>query len=573
MLKTMYPTRTLLPLFLLCFEPFSWAKPTPLNAILDEKPVLTKRGRKSKKIAANVPEEYLLWSQAKVLIEKPATLPDVLPKIQAVEKAILLSKLNSANKPLEKELEELFFALQLSKGVAFGKAHRDSAIQSFQRGLTGLMTFRWIYYWREENSKVLAKICISKKKKDEECLALARRVVDAFPKTANETKVLRELPLPDAVVYADFSGERLNQTYSEKKEKDEDDFQDVLDSYLQGKVSDFLKLSREFLTTYPKSSLRFRVNFLLAETLARSSNKKEANSIYQSLMDQVPLSYYSIVSAERLGVDLQTRLKKEPIQIDPETFTLNSSEQASLTRALNLMRAKKSEELGIELESFTRTKNYSNDFILYLMKIATDGKQNLVAFRLANELIQRKYPLMATSEMLEMLVPEVWMNEIQVEATAAHLDPLLVTSLIKQESGFKPTVVSSSGALGLMQLMPFTAVDTQKDLRLFTLKDPKINISVGVKYFQSLMEKYEGNPAFSLAAYNAGPHRVMKWRKEAGLGWGMIDWIEAIPFKETREYVTSILRNRYWYQVRKGLPVSKITELKGLTALPSVDKN
>jgi soluble lytic murein transglycosylase len=116
-------------------------------------------------------------------------------------------------------------------------------------------------------------------------------------------------------------------------------------------------------------------------------------------------------------------------------------------------------------------------------------------------------------------------------------------------------------------------VDVQKDLRLSTLKDPQVNISVGVRYFQTLMEKYEGNPAFALAAYNAGPHRVAKWRKEAAPSWSVLDWVEAIPFKETRDYVTSILRNRYWYQVKKGLTPVKITELKGLTALPNVDKN
>ena len=87
------------------------------------------------------------------------------------------------------------------------------------------------------------------------------------------------------------------------------------------------------------------------------------------------------------------------------------------------------------------------------------------------------------------------------------------------------------------------------------------------------MEKYEGNPAYALAAYNAGPHRVAKWRKEVVPSWSVLDWIEAIPFKETRDYVTSILRNRYWYQVQKGITPVKITELKGLTTPPNVDKN
>ncbi|NDG85237.1 MAG: lytic transglycosylase domain-containing protein, partial [Proteobacteria bacterium] len=202
-----------------------------------------------------------------------------------------------------------------------------------------------------------------------------------------------------------------------------------------------------------------------------------------------------------------------------------------------------------------------------------EGKQHLVAFRLANELIQRKFPRMASQEMLELLFPDAFMQEISDQANAAKLDPLLIASLIKQESGFRDSALSVSGALGLMQLMPFTAIDVQKDLKLYRLREPAVNIPVGVRYFQTLMAMYDGNPAFSLAAYNAGPHRVLKWRKEAGIRWSMLDWIEAIPFKETREYVTSILRNRYWYQVRKGVPVAKITDLKGLTVLPSVDKN
>jgi soluble lytic murein transglycosylase len=207
------------------------------------------------------------------------------------------------------------------------------------------------------------------------------------------------------------------------------------------------------------------------------------------------------------------------------------------------------------------------------MRIAAVGNQHMIAFKLANELIQRKAPQIPSEEMLDLLFPEVYANEIQAEASAAALDPVLIMSLIKQESGFKPRVISSSGALGLMQLMPFTAIDVQSDLKLHTLVEPLVNISVGVRYLKSLMERYAGNVPFSLAAYNAGPHRVSKWRKEALPSWNLIDWIESIPFKETRDYVSSILRHRFWYQVQKGLPLSKITELKALTPIPQVDKN
>jgi hypothetical protein len=120
-----------------------------------------------------------------------------------------------------------------------------------------------------------------------------------------------------------------------------------------------------------------------------------------------------------------------------------------------------------------------------------------------------------------------------------------------------------------MQLMPFTAVDTQKDLKLATLRDPAVNVEVGTKYFASLMKKYDNNPVYALAAYNAGPHRVAKWRKDAKPNWGMIEFMESIPFKETRDYVMSILRNRYWYQYRTGAPNLNLLSLWVAPAAPA----
>ena len=157
-----------------------------------------------------------------------------------------------------------------------------------------------------------------------------------------------------------------------------------------------------------------------------------------------------------------------------------------------------------------------------------------------------------------MIFPDRYAKDVDRIAIANQLDPLLVMSLIKQESGFKAPILSSSGAVGLMQLMPFTAIDTVKDVVLAQMKNPNSNIEVGAKYLASLMNQYEGNIPFALAAYNAGPHRVSKWRKDAKPDFGMIEWIEAIPYKETRDYVMAILRNQYWYNYRRGLNAESI---------------
>ena len=117
--------------------------------------------------------------------------------------------------------------------------------------------------------------------------------------------------------------------------------------------------------------------------------------------------------------------------------------------------------------------------------------------------------------------------DIISEISSKHgVNDKLVRALIRQESGFNPTIVSKAGATGLMQLMPATA----QSLGVTDAKDPVQNVDGGVRYLKSLMKKYNGNLILSLAAYNAGPGAVDKY--------GGVP-----PYKETQNYVKNILAN------------------------------
>jgi soluble lytic murein transglycosylase len=130
-------------------------------------------------------------------------------------------------------------------------------------------------------------------------------------------------------------------------------------------------------------------------------------------------------------------------------------------------------------------------------------------------------------------------------------EPALLHALIRQESAFDTGARSRAGARGLMQLMPATARQVARKLKVKghstarLTSDPHHNVALGSAYLESMLARYEGSMIMALAAYNAGPHRVDKWLEDYGDPRGSlddaIDWIESIPFSETRNYVQRIM--------------------------------
>jgi soluble lytic murein transglycosylase len=142
--------------------------------------------------------------------------------------------------------------------------------------------------------------------------------------------------------------------------------------------------------------------------------------------------------------------------------------------------------------------------------------------------------------------------ELNLRSEAAHnrLDPMLVAGLVRQESAFEPKAMSHAGAVGLMQVMPETAHKLARELNVRyareRLTDPGYNLQLGSRYLANLLQSF-GTPEAALAAYNAGEDHVMEWT----MGRNYLEtaeFVESIPFTETREYVQIVIRNSEVYR-------------------------
>lgn len=156
------------------------------------------------------------------------------------------------------------------------------------------------------------------------------------------------------------------------------------------------------------------------------------------------------------------------------------------------------------------------------------------------------------------LVEKGWpVPPLQAENTP---EKALVLALIRQESGFMTDVQSPVGARGLMQLMPATAKQVAKSIKVKyspgKLDDPDYNVRLGSAYLTDLIDSFEGSYILALAGYNAGPSRARRWIKDHGdprdPQVDVVDWIEMIPFTETRNYVQRVMESVAIYRRRLG---------------------
>jgi soluble lytic murein transglycosylase len=287
-----------------------------------------------------------------------------------------------------------------------------------------------------------------------------------------------------------------------------------------------------------------------ARCLEASNQLAEARALYQSITDNA--SFYGFLAADHLNQPYKMLEHKHP---DLSQITPSLSANLGVQRGLEL--------LAMDMKSQGRAEWFN----------ALDAKnknQMLAATKLAQDYGFYFTSILTLSKakawnQVELRFPTAYESLVRYEANQQGVSPALIFGVIRRESAFDPGIISSAKAQGLMQLIPPTAKQVARGLRLKPLSrkqvfEPETNIKLGTAYLKTLLGRFEQNYALAAASYNAGPHRMPRWAPDYPLEAAR--WVESIPFNETRNYVQAVLGYMTIYEYKlNGGNESQVTRL------------
>jgi len=302
------------------------------------------------------------------------------------------------------------------------------------------------------------------------------------------------------------------------------------------------------LQNHPEaSSLWLRAKFWRHYCAIKVGRISDAVRLRKEIRREYPLSFYALLLSELDPETKQVWRRREYQTL----ITFRSQMRPDLnlpTQAVESLLKLREKDLAIRILTPLVRESQSAElsFRMYLGALLSRLQLGLQSFGFLAKNVKEDSSL-AVEPVLKLFFP-MWQREAIVSQVQS-IDPFLVFSLVRQESAFNPNAESSAGAMGLMQVMPATARGIQRQsLRAVRgqLRVPASNIRIGTTYLMKRLRQYDGDVELTLAAYNAGAGRVTEWLRRYPVTDRLL-FIDLIPFRETREYVTSILRNYFWY--------------------------
>jgi len=325
---------------------------------------------------------------------------------------------------------------------------------------------------------------------------------------------------------------------------------------LWGKYDDALATFDRYIRTFPDGDWKTNSLFWSAKIHDRQGRTAERDAKARQIIAEYPFSYYAYRTKElwpaaAAGVpqtgsstpfpDIEAELNKidEP-RFDTVDALLEIGLNRAAAREMKVLAAKYATNPGVQF---------------LLADVYVRGGEPFKA----NSVLQRQFRQYVRhggtnipQRFWEILFPRAYWEAYQAEGQRQNVDPYLLASITRQESGFEPTTVSNAGAVGLMQIMPaeVSRIAEAGGLGAMTREDlftPEKNIAVGAAEYAQKLATWNGNHVLAIASYNAGEQPVGTWIEKTPVD-DMDLFVESIPYAETRLYVKTVTRNRFEYR-------------------------
>jgi soluble lytic murein transglycosylase len=327
------------------------------------------------------------------------------------------------------------------------------------------------------------------------------------------------------------------------------------------------KLLQEHLTRYPDSDRVSTALYFLGRIAESKSDLGTARVYYEKIDKAFPNYYYAMLARDRLSLQTISGATPAPdalqflsgLQLTPrhpsETFVATATTTQRIERSHLLASAGLDDLAENELRFGAKTDGQPQILAVELAELANRRDAPDQAIRYIKHYASGYLSLSidnAPDKFWRLAFPMPYRHSLEEYSRQQSLDPFLVAALIRQESEFNTKAVSPSNARGLTQVLPSTARQLSRQLKiprystrmLFT---PDMNLKIGTYYLKALSDQLQGKWEETLASYNAGKSRVNSWTSSANYH-EPAEFVESIPFSETRVYVQSVLRNAEVYR-------------------------
>ena len=394
---------------------------------------------------------------------------------------------------------------------------------------------------RSEASYLMAR-AVEKSGRDEDAITAYRKVAADFPDCAEaddsllDAAFVRKFQNRPADVVHQLG--KLLENYPKTTLKHRVIWETGWAEYLAGNKP---AAAEQFRKLFNAEEYRERALYWHARASAASGNAAAAAENYAILRNDFPFGFYTLRIPQG-----QAEPSEEPVPkltADPkESFPLPEG----FERVKGLIFLGLIDDAGTEL-AFVRRKSGKEKPDPGLARLYLEIGNHNAAMSLYNSSMLKRST--DSRRAWAFLYPRAYGELILKYSEKAGVDPYLAFAVMRAESSFAPAATSPVGARGLMQLMPHTAalVLHEKKIDPDRLYDPELNIRLGTKHLRELIDSYNGNLAAVIASYNAGAHNVNRWMKTYS-GLQTEEFIESIPFGETRDYVKKVLASADLYK-------------------------